>query len=113
MIIDIFSKINPPKTNGIYFFKSHINEILYIGKAKNLYKRIFSYNTNKQIDWKIAYLLQKSTEIGWIETKTENDALILEAELISIHKDEILNATKVVTNGKITNQQLIAEIGSL
>lgn len=79
-------QMTPPSTPGVYFFKSHLQEILYIGKAKNLHKRIFSYNTDKQIDWKIVYLLEKSTEISWIETNTEKEALIIEAELISIHK---------------------------
>lgn len=82
----LFNQISPPKIPGVYFFKDNYGEILYIGKAKNLLKRISSYNTNRQIDWKINYLLDKSNSIEWIVTKTEEEALLLEASLISSHK---------------------------
>jgi excinuclease UvrABC nuclease subunit len=85
MISPIFN-IHPPALPGVYIFKTNSNEILYIGKAKNLAKRIFSYNTNKQIDWKISYLIKKSDKIDWIITESEKHALELEAELISSYK---------------------------
>ena len=46
----LFDEIFPPKLPGVYFFKDSYGQILYIGKAKNLLKRISSYNTNRQID---------------------------------------------------------------
>jgi excinuclease ABC subunit C len=82
----LFDQISPPKIPGVYFFKDSYGQILYIGKAKNLLKRISCYNTNRQIDWKIHYLLDKSSSIEWIVTSTEEEALLLEASLISSHK---------------------------
>lgn len=81
-----FNSIAPPHKPGVYFFKDFYNNILYIGKAKNLNKRISCYNTDKQIDWKIKYLLEKSNIIEWIITKNEQEALLIEAELISSQK---------------------------
>jgi excinuclease ABC subunit C len=75
-----------PKTAGVYIFKDEYNTILYIGKAKNIHKRILSYQTDKQIDWKIDALLKKSHHIDWILTENEQQALLLEAQLISEQK---------------------------
>ncbi len=75
-----------PKLPGIYVFKDTYNTILYIGKAKNLQKRILSYKTDRQIDWKLESLLKESKSLEWIITHTEKDALLLEAELISEQK---------------------------
>lgn len=85
MNLFIFNK-NFPSTSGVYFFKNKDNIILYIGKAKNLERRILSYNTDRQVDWKIKYLLKKTYAIDYIETKSEKEALLLEADLISRHK---------------------------
>lgn len=80
------NEYNPPKLCGIYIFKDNVNNILYIGKAKNLYNRIQSYKTDRQVDWKIDSLIQKSTIIEWIITENEQAALLLEAQLISEQK---------------------------
>lgn len=77
---------NVPKLPGVYIFKDMCNVILYIGKAKNLYKRIISYKTDRQIDWKINSLLQQSILLEWIVVDSEKDALLLEADLISEQK---------------------------
>lgn len=75
-----------PKLPGVYIFKDSYNIILYIGKAKNLHNRIMSYNTDKQIDWKLNSLLEQSQSIEWIITESETTAFLLEAELISEQK---------------------------
>lgn len=75
-----------PNTPGIYLFHGKNSEILYIGKAKNLQKRLSQYRTTVQGDWKLISLLKESISISWIETENERSALYLEAELITTLK---------------------------
>jgi len=77
---------NVPQLPGVYIFKDIFNAILYIGKAKNLYKRIRSYKTDRQVDWKLNSLLKQSISLEWIVVASEKDALLLEADLISEQK---------------------------
>jgi excinuclease UvrABC nuclease subunit len=81
-----FDSYDIPHEPGVYFFKDSENIIIYIGKAKNLHKRLQSYNTDKLIDWKLQYLLNKSISLEWIVTGSEKEALLLEAESISNYK---------------------------
>ncbi|MBI3306322.1 MAG: excinuclease ABC subunit UvrC [Candidatus Omnitrophica bacterium] len=71
-----------PFTSGVYFMKDAEGQILYIGKARSLRKRARSYLTNRLELPKITILMQKVCEIDYIETSTEVDALLLEAQLI-------------------------------
>lgn len=75
-----------PETSGVYLFKNNIGDILYIGKAKNLYKRIRSYFSDGYADWKIVDLLNQADTIDIINTTSEHAALMLEAELISTYQ---------------------------
>jgi len=68
-----------PKNLGIYVFKSS-QEFLYIGKAKNIQERV--KNHFKQPGFKENIFLDKTKKIGFIETDSEIEALILEAKLI-------------------------------
>jgi len=74
-----------PSLPGVYLFK-HDNVLLYVGKAKNLKKRVSSYFTKQKTDWKIQALVQEHTHIEHIVTHSETDALLLEAQLIREHK---------------------------
>lgn len=75
---------NLPPLPGIYIFKKN-TDILYVGKAKNLKKRVASYFHNKVDDWKITALLAEYTHIEHIVTHSEPEALLLEAQLIRDH----------------------------
>ncbi len=75
---------NLPSLPGIYLFKAG-EVILYIGKAKNIKKRVQSYFVKKALDWKIDALLAEYTIIEHIVTHSETDALLLEAQLIKEH----------------------------
>jgi len=75
-----------PHLPGVYFFKNAQEEIIYVGKAKNLHKRISSYFQKKGLDWKIDSLLSEYVDIDWVITHTETEALLLEAQLISQYK---------------------------
>ncbi len=70
------------QNSGVYIFKDKNGSILYVGKAKALKKRVLSYFCKAPSDWKIQLLLEEATSIDSIETKTETDALLLEAELV-------------------------------
>ena len=74
-----------PKVPGIYIFKDIDNNIIYIGKAKNIYKRVSSYFT-KTDDWKVIELIKEHDKVEHIITKSELEALLLEAQLISKFK---------------------------
>lgn len=71
-----------PTSSGVYIFKNKENEILYIGKAKNLKIRVSSYFKNINNDPKVDSIINESSKIDFIETKNELEALLLEAELI-------------------------------
>jgi excinuclease ABC subunit C len=74
-----------PSLPGVYLFKDANNAIIYIGKAKSLKARVKSYFQNKT-DWKVQSLLEEAASLEHIITKTEVEAMLLEAELIGIHK---------------------------
>jgi excinuclease ABC subunit C len=79
-----FSAQNYPSSSGVYFFKDINNNILYIGKAKNLKNRIGSYFFSS--DHKVIELLKVATDIEFITTNNEIEALFLEAQLIKQHQ---------------------------
>lgn len=71
-----------PSLSGVYLFKDVDQQVIYIGKAKDLKKRVSSYFQKKDDDWKIEALLEETDNIDHIITKNEQEALLLEAELI-------------------------------
>jgi excinuclease ABC subunit C len=75
-----------PKSAGCYLFKDSKDKIIYIGKAKNLQKRVKSYFQNKIHDTKTQQLIKNITDYEFIATDTEVEALILENNLINKHK---------------------------
>jgi len=75
-----------PKEPGVYLFKDAQGEVLYVGKALNLYARVKSYFTDYNRDWKIKALLDEYATVAHIVTETEHDALILEAQLVQEYK---------------------------
>ncbi len=81
----LFSKdVDFPELPGVYKFFNSKNEIIYIGKAKNIMKRVKSYiNVRKGEGKRIVNLKSSIKFVEIIITKTESDALILEQGLIS------------------------------
>jgi excinuclease ABC subunit C len=73
-----------PENPGCYMFKSKTGEILYIGKAKNLKKRVSSY-FNKALDNKTMLLVSQIESVEVTITQNEVEALILENNLIKKH----------------------------
>ncbi len=76
---------NIPENPGIYQMKDRSKKIIYIGKAKNLKKRVSSYFSNKLQDIKTRVLIKKIAYIDFIVLENEIEALILEDNLIKKH----------------------------
>jgi len=77
---------NLPDSPGVYIMKSHKGEILYVGKAVSLRKRVASYFRKNAHDIKTNILTEKVRGIDFILCDTEAQALILEASLIKEKK---------------------------
>ncbi|MBD2393393.1 excinuclease ABC subunit UvrC [Cyanobacterium aponinum FACHB-4101] len=76
-----------PDDSGVYFMKDKSGNILYIGKAKNLKKRVKSYfNPSAKHTHRIALMVSQVRDIEYIVTDTEAEALALEANLIKQHQ---------------------------
>jgi excinuclease ABC subunit C len=75
-----------PHTAGVYCMRDKGNHVIYIGKAKDLYKRLASYFVNKSHDQKTTAMLSRVQDFEYFVCNTENDALCLEANLIKRHK---------------------------
>lgn len=74
-----------PANPGVYFFRNAKNQIVYIGKAKDLRKRIKNYFVNTA-PRKAKEISRRSSHLGFIETNSELTALLTESELIKLHK---------------------------
>jgi len=74
-----------PQAPGVYLFKDLKGAILYVGKAKDLRKRVRTYLQGREQDIKTSIMLSKVGQIDHIATRTEKEALILEDTLIKEH----------------------------
>jgi excinuclease ABC subunit C len=75
-----------PDKPGVYIMRNAKKKIIYIGKAKNLKKRVHSYFQKNQKDPKTISLVSNILTIDYIVTDNEMEALILESNLIKKHK---------------------------
>jgi excinuclease ABC subunit C len=71
-----------PNTPGVYQYYDKENKLLYVGKAKNLKKRVTSYFTKKHDNARTRMLVKRIHDIKHIVVTTETDALLLENNLI-------------------------------
>ena len=63
---------------GVYKFLNKSDRVIYVGKAKNLKKRVRSYFTGKKSDEKTRSLVSNISRISVVLVDTESDALLLE-----------------------------------
>jgi len=75
-----------PNQPGVYQYYDKEGTIIYVGKAKNLKKRVSSYFTKTHDNGKTRVLVKKIANIKHIVVQTETDALLLENNLIKKHK---------------------------
>ena len=73
-----------PSSPGVYQYFDKDDKILYVGKAKNLKKRVNSYFTKKHDSHRIGVMVKKIKNIKHIVVNSETDALLLENILIKI-----------------------------
>lgn len=71
-----------PECPGCYQYLDETGTIIYVGKAKNLKRRVYSYFSKEHDTRKTAILVSKIRDIKYIVVKTEEDALLLENNLI-------------------------------
>ncbi len=71
-----------PDKPGVYRYLDKEGKVIYVGKAKNLKKRVSSYFTKKHQGGKLKLLVRKITDIKFTVTDSESDALLLENNLI-------------------------------
>lgn len=71
-----------PDTPGVYQYFDSENQLLYVGKAKNLKKRVTSYFTKEHDNNRLRILVRKIVDIKTIKVNSELDALLLENNLI-------------------------------
>jgi len=109
-----------PHTPGVYWMKDRFGHVLYVGKAKNLKKRVSSYfqqSRRKRIDQpKIAAMVELAFVLGWYEVRNEPEALLLEGKLIKQWKpkyntdftdDKRFLSVRVNLNADIPQFQLV------
>ena len=77
---------NIPQSSGCYLFKNKKGQIIYVGKSKFLPKRVKSYFQKNHKDQKTLSLVNEITDVEFMTTNDESQALLLEDELIKSHK---------------------------
>jgi len=79
-----------PQTPGVYLMKDRLGQVIYVGKAKNLKKRVSSYFQGSRrfvrAQPKIGAMVEMVREIAVHETRNETEALLLEGKLIKEYK---------------------------
>ena len=79
-----------PQSSGVYLMKDRLGHVIYVGKAKNLRRRVGSYFQGGRrfirSQPKVAAMVEMVREVEVIETKNETEALLLEGKLIKQYK---------------------------
>lgn len=99
--------LNLPDCPGCYQYVDENGEIIYVGKAKNLRRRVYSYFSKEHQSRKTAMLVSKIRDIKYIVVNTETDALLLENNLIKRYKPRynvLLKDDKTYPSICITNE---------
>lgn len=75
-----------PNSSGVYWYLTAADQILYIGKAKNLRTRLRSYRHLSHLPPHLKTTLNQAVALGYLTTQSEVQALLLEAELVRLHQ---------------------------
>ena len=71
-----------PVSPGVYRMINTAGDVLYVGKAKNLKKRVASYTSPSRLSTRLARMVAATSTMEFVTTHTEAEALLLEANLI-------------------------------
>ncbi len=85
-MIDDETLNNLPESPGVYLFRDKANEVVYVGKAKNLRDRVGSYFVEGPREARLERLLSKINGVSFVLTGNEKEAFILENDLIKEHQ---------------------------
>ncbi|MGD1972885.1 MAG: excinuclease ABC subunit UvrC [Desulfobacterales bacterium] len=106
---------------GVYLMKDAAGQVIYVGKARDLRKRLASYfKSAGQFDRKVGILVDKISDFDTIITRTEKEALILESNLIKRHRprynvvlkdDKRYPSLRIDLNEKYPNFSIVRKIG--
>jgi excinuclease ABC subunit C len=77
-----YSKL-APSSPGVYRMVDAKGDVLYVGKAKNIRKRIVAYARPTGYDTRIERMIAATASLEFVSTATETEALLLEANLIN------------------------------
>ena len=83
---------NAPGQPGVYLFRDEQSDILYVGKALSLKKRLASYlpgiggRRTPRLPVKVSEMMGRAVSVDWIVTRNEAEALLLEQNLIKQHR---------------------------
>lgn len=75
-----------PSQPGVYWFLDGANQVLYVGKAKNLKNRVNTYRQVNQLSSRIRGMVETAQQLKWQVLDSELEALLVEAELIRTHQ---------------------------
>ena len=98
-----------PDAPGCYQYLDASGIVIYVGKAKNLKRRVSSYFNKEQISARTRVLVSKIRDIKYVVVKTEEDALLLENNLIKRYKPRynvLLKDDKTYPSIAVTNEYL-------
>ena len=99
--------LNLPESPGCYQYLDDKGEVIYVGKAKNLKRRVYSYFSKEYQSRKTAMLVSKIRDIKYVIVNTEEDALLLENNLIKRYKPHynvLLKDDKTYPSICVTNE---------
>lgn len=99
---------NLPDRPGVYIMRNIDDDVIYVGKAKSLIKRVKSYFSRSELPLKTKLLMSHFHNLEYIITDTEKEALILESNLIKKYKPKYnirLKDDKRYPYIKITNEK--------
>lgn len=77
-----------PHEPGVYWFSDDQDQVLYVGKAKDLKNRLASYTQLKQLHGKTLKMVTTARRLKWEVRASELEALLVEAELIRLHQPQ-------------------------
>jgi len=97
-----------PRKPGVYLFRGESGRVLYVGKAKVLRARVRSYFRKSSLtSLRIENMVKKITNIDWLVTRSETEALLTEAAMIKEHEPQyniLMRDDKSYPYVRITNE---------